>query len=523
MQMWFYKCERDFRYPIPAEFDFAYIDRSGKRVIDGPFSVAYGFHGGLAVVSMGCYAKSGNGWRFVPGSHENYPAVVNQEGAVKPLPGKPVDNYFENFRALINTPPSEEDPHGDKVVIVDGDGKETASFGWTQAMCLGEGLVAVAGPCSNPPAYVWSGHLEPGTAWGYRDLSNKSVIEPQFGFAGPFSEGLAVVSSDSAALGIGDIKDPRFFHPEKFKYIDKVGKTVIAGPFMEARSFKGGLAAVMMDGKWGYVDRSGKVVVPCKYSYAGDFTGDLAPVEENLLVGYIDKQGAVVIPFKFKNGMEFSNGLAPATVDGADWGYIDTRGEFKIEPLFRRTFPFSGDRALVMTSPSAVKLTASNASYFLASAVNARLEMRLNEARALCLDIIKADSKSSSAESAEHLLKVALLNHDVPEKALEYYVEGVQISARGELQEAQTLYRKALELDPAFYHAYGALSYIQTALGHADEAINSLDKALKINPDYARGYWRLSLAYKAKGDKKKAAQAMERAKQLDPEDPAFVE
>ena len=29
MQMWYYNCERLFRYPIPTNFDFAYIDKTG--------------------------------------------------------------------------------------------------------------------------------------------------------------------------------------------------------------------------------------------------------------------------------------------------------------------------------------------------------------------------------------------------------------------------------------------------------------------------------------------------------------
>ncbi|MBK7836740.1 MAG: WG repeat-containing protein [Candidatus Obscuribacter sp.] len=136
-------------------------------------------------------------------------------------------------------------------------------------------------------------------------------------------------------------KSPEFYHWYRYAYIDKTGAIKIPGPFLEARPFTSGLAAVMLDGKWGYIDKTGKSIVPCQYDWAGDFTGDLAPVEKDMLVGYIDKSGKQIIPFKFKDGREFADGLAPATLDARRWGYIDTSGVFKIEPVFQRAFTFN--------------------------------------------------------------------------------------------------------------------------------------------------------------------------------------
>lgn len=61
MQMWYYRVERNFRYPIPTDFEFAYIDKTGKVVVTGPFCVANDFNKGVAVV-VGLVTMSQGKW-----------------------------------------------------------------------------------------------------------------------------------------------------------------------------------------------------------------------------------------------------------------------------------------------------------------------------------------------------------------------------------------------------------------------------------------------------------------------------
>ena len=108
--------------------------------------------------------------------------------------------------------------------------------------CVG-GLVAVllvgAAGCSSPqqtetPAVVASTptSLETGTV----------VINPQFGSASPFIEGLASVRIGDRTTG-------------KHGFIDKTGLFVINLQFVGAESFSEGLAAVLIGDEWGFIAR----------------------------------------------------------------------------------------------------------------------------------------------------------------------------------------------------------------------------------------------------------------------------
>jgi len=48
--------------------------------------------------------------------------------------------------------------------------------------------------------------------------------------------------------------------------------------------------------------------------------------------GAIDSSGELVLPRKFKHLGDFSDGLAVATVDGTHFGYVNSIGEFVIQP-----------------------------------------------------------------------------------------------------------------------------------------------------------------------------------------------
>ena len=94
--------------------------------------------------------------------------------------------------------------------------------------------------------------------YGFIDKSGKVVIEPQFDYVEPFSEGFARVKKDG-----------------KYYFLDKNGKVVIE-PQFDARDFSEGLAGVKKDGKWGFIDKNGKVVIEPQFDNAGNFSEGLA-------------------------------------------------------------------------------------------------------------------------------------------------------------------------------------------------------------------------------------------------------
>ena len=127
------------------------------------------------------------------------------------------------------------------------------------------------------------GDLEAFALWGFRNSAGEIVIEPRFGGAEDFSEGLAPV---------------KFFN--KWGYINTAGEIAIEARFDRAESFSEGLAAVAnynseYDLRWGYVDRRGDVVIELKYESVAAFDKGVAEVWlVDDRVRYVDKLGDFV-------------------------------------------------------------------------------------------------------------------------------------------------------------------------------------------------------------------------------------
>lgn len=192
--------------------------------------------------------------------------------------------------------------------------------------------------------------------WGYMDKSGDMVIQPIFEEVGDFSENLAPVVIEN-----------------KWGYINSLGDTVIMPHFDGARSFLNGLAAVnlsgtrnfysLVGGKWGFIDKHGSIVIRPQFDCAGDFSEGLAPVMIDKKWGYIDRSGEITIESQFDCAGNFYNGLAPVNINGDDlyiyytargyrikggkWGYINTKGHFRIQPQFDNATDFSKGLAKV--------------------------------------------------------------------------------------------------------------------------------------------------------------------------------
>lgn len=106
--------------------------------------------------------------------------------------------------------------------------------------------------------------------YGYIDKTGKMVIEPQFTYAGEFSEGFAVVAQKDSNYVSKDPNGQRVCIRPSFigsvGYIDTTGKMVVSPRFGFAHPFSGGLARVTyttpvddlaIQGEWGYIDSTG--------------------------------------------------------------------------------------------------------------------------------------------------------------------------------------------------------------------------------------------------------------------------
>jgi hypothetical protein len=140
-------------------------------------------------------------------------------------------------------------------------------------------------------------------------------------------------------------------------------KEVIPLKYGGAQSFSDGLAAVMLDGKWGFIDKEGKEVVPPKYNEVKSFSDGLAAVklEQNSKWGFIDKEGKEVVPPKYIEVEPFFDGLALVRLDGDFmlYGYINKTGKEIIPLKYDEAWSFSEGVALVMSVDKKGKRTSS--------------------------------------------------------------------------------------------------------------------------------------------------------------------
>jgi predicted TPR repeat methyltransferase len=92
----------------------------------------------------------------------------------------------------------------------------------------------------------------------------------------------------------------------------------------------------------------------------------------------------------------------------------------------------------------------------------------------------------------------------------------VLFQRNGQLKDAESVYRKILEVAPdhaGALHYYGVLAHQQ---GRSDEALRLIESSLAIVPDFADGHSNLGIIFKALGRLDEAVVAYRRAIELDP-------
>ncbi len=151
------------------------------------------------------------------------------------------------------------------------------------------------------------------------------AIQPQFEWAGSFSEGLAAIKQNG-----------------KYGYINKQGQLVIQLQFDNANSFSEGLAFIYQNGQFGFINQQGQWIIQPQFTNANSFSEGLAKAEaqNNNKYGFINKNGEWIIQPKFPIVGKFSDGLAAVCQNGR-WGFINKNGEWVIQPQFGWAFSFS--------------------------------------------------------------------------------------------------------------------------------------------------------------------------------------
>ena len=98
-----------------------------------------------------------------------------------------------------------------------------------------------------------------------------------------------------------------------------------------------------------------------------------------------------------------------------------------------------------------------------------------------------------------------------------HYRLGQALAARGQLDEAISHYRKALELRPNFVEAHDHLAQALAALGRPAEAIAHYERALELRPESAEAHRNLGSALAACGRSDEALRHYGKALQIRPD------
>jgi hypothetical protein len=292
-----------------------YIDRTGKLVIAARFDAARDFHEGLAAVGFdtektrkACddcdpnqhwgYVDSSGAIVIKPQYHhagdffEGLAAVETDDGrwGFIDKSGRVVVNlkydYASRFSEGLACVMTDK-----KFSYVDHNGRMAIEPRFSRCSDFSEGLARVRiGGKATSPVLLTSVSGKPGKL-RYIDKTGHIAIRLDAESGDDFSEGLASfeVKKPDGYLYCG--------------YLDATGKTIVSPQFGECGKFSDGLALILLNGKWGYIDRSGKVLFTTPYAIAWDFSDGLAQVQLGGLdpfkppkakYGYIDIKGTLV-------------------------------------------------------------------------------------------------------------------------------------------------------------------------------------------------------------------------------------
>lgn len=146
--------------------------------------------------------------------------------------------------------------------------------------------------------------------WGFIDKYGKTLLAFEYDECWDFKDALAKVKNNN-----------------KFTFIDKNGRNIANDWFDAVGNFSMDRVAVQKKGKWGFINNKGEMVVKPQFAAASSFIEGFALVKKGGYFGYINLKGKKLTNFEFTSGGNFSNGIA-FVKKGKISGYIDRTGQF---------------------------------------------------------------------------------------------------------------------------------------------------------------------------------------------------
>lgn len=233
---------------------WGYIDTLGQWVITPRFNEAKEFSEGLAGVNVGGI------WFYIDHSGDH--------SAFKSMQWTDIYDFSEGLAGVFDSAKRFQYIDKTGAVVVPNNGMDDgAKF-------------------SNGLARVWSN-------WkvGFINRQGEYVIQPQYGNAHDFSDGVAAVKVGS-------------FLERKWGYIDQNNKVVIGAIYDHAEDFKKGYACVAFDDRYFIIDKKGNVVSDT-YDMIREYNDGLAPASKNGKWGFVNRAGKLVIPLQYDEVVPF--------------------------------------------------------------------------------------------------------------------------------------------------------------------------------------------------------------------------
>lgn len=153
--------------------------------------------------------------------------------------------------------------------------------------------------------------------------------------------------SNARAVGSGMLPVRRADGSWEYMAAGEEGTTV-SGVYQEASSFTEGIAAVKAEGKWRLIGTDGNPVSEMTFDDIklydnGEFIRyEVMTASVDGRYGLYDRTGILQGEFTAKDIDLNMGDLIAYQADNGDWGYINSKGEIVIEPVYNRAKSFSG-------------------------------------------------------------------------------------------------------------------------------------------------------------------------------------
>lgn len=178
-------------------------------------------------------------------------------------------------------------------------------------------------------------------AYGFVDEKGKVTIKPQFASAGFFNKERSIIKNTQGKFGVIDTKGKIIIDPlyQKIVFLEKSSLFKITNEKSKVALF----------------DLKGKKLFDFKFDDIDDASSSMHAIlntdnEGKKYCTWTDRAGNE-IPVKLAAAEEFADDLAPASdLTTGKYGYMNTKGQWVIQPHYWQAKPFNGGIALIANS-----------------------------------------------------------------------------------------------------------------------------------------------------------------------------